>query len=209
VARHCDAPKLMAAAGLGNQRSGDPDAGGRPRVGRRLSAVASAIHMNIFRAAPGPSSSVTPPSQKAAAFCAAADRPARRRPCLRGDRARWPGSTRPGSRRRAGGAPGADHYGPLSGAQDSGISTAQVAEKMLILARTTPIRGGCTPSLGDDACSIPISDRSHGGGCVRSPRLGRKAGRLEPALHRRAEGAGRRPHRRRRARASIISCTGR
>ena len=74
------------------------------------------------------------------------------------------------------------------------ISTAQVAEKMLILARTTPIEEAARPSLG---MTLFYTDLDRSAVEVREiPKMGRKAVELEPPLHRRAEGAGGGPHRR-------------
>ena len=75
------------------------------------------------------------------------------------------------------------------------ISTAQVAEKMLILARTTPIEEVARPSLG---MTLFYTDLDRSAVEVREiPKMGRKAVEFEPPIHRRAEGAGSRPHRRR------------
>ena len=86
-----------------------------------------------------------------------------------------------------------DHY-VLSG-RKIWISTAQVAEKMLILARTTPIEEVARPSLGMTLFYTDL-DRERRRG-ARDPEDGPQGSRLEPLVHRRAKGAGRGPHRRR------------
>ena len=86
-----------------------------------------------------------------------------------------------------------DHY-VLSG-RKIWISTAQVAEKMLILARTTPIEEVARPSLG---MTLFYTDLDRSKVEVREiPKMGRKAVDFEPAVYRWARSAGRRPHRRR------------
>ena len=65
------------------------------------------------------------------------------------------------------------------------ISTAQVAEKMLILARTTPIEEVARPSLG---MTLFYTDLDRSAVEVREiPKMGRKAVDFEPGVHRRAE----------------------
>ena len=72
-----------------------------------------------------------------------------------------------------------DHY-VLSG-HKIWISTAQVAEKMLILARTTPIEEVARPSLG---MTLFYTDLDRNAVEVREiPKMGRKAVELEPAVH--------------------------
>ena len=83
------------------------------------------------------------------------------------------------------------------------ISTAQVADKMLILARTTPVEEVRKPTEGLSLFYTAL-DRRHVE--VREiEKMGRKAVELQPGLHRRARSAGRRPHRRGRPRLRIHS----
>ena len=74
------------------------------------------------------------------------------------------------------------------------ISTAQVATKMLILARTTPLE----QRVPQHRRLEPVLHRPRPPPCrcPRNPEDGTKRGRLQRAVHRRAAGAGRRPDRR-------------
>ena len=85
-----------------------------------------------------------------------------------------------------------DHY-ILSG-QKIWISTAQVASKMLILARTTPLDEVKPPHRGLE----PVLHRPRPAprGSARDRQDGAQRGRLQRTVHRSAAGAGGRPHRR-------------
>ena len=83
-------------------------------------------------------------------------------------------------------------------------STAQVAEKMLILARTTPIEEAARPSLGMTLFYTDL-DRSRSR-CAKS-QDGPQGGRFEHAVHRRARRCRLRTASARKARASTTSCT--
>ncbi len=83
------------------------------------------------------------------------------------------------------------------------ISTAQVADRMLILARTAPLGEGRRPTDGLSLFYTALDRRFVE---VREiEKMGRKAVELERAVHRRIGSAGRRPHRRRGPRLRIHS----
>ena len=83
------------------------------------------------------------------------------------------------------------------------ISTAQVADKMLILARTAPIAEGRKPTAGLSLFYTALDRRFVE---VREiEKMGRKAVDFERAVHRRLGSAGRGPHRRGRPRLRIHS----
>ena len=96
-----------------------------------------------------------------------------------------------------------DHY-VLSG-RKIWISTAQVAEKMLILARTDADRGGRAAIARHDL--VLYRSRPQQGRGARDPEDGPQGGRLELAVHRRARSPGRRTASARRARGFTTSCT--
>ena len=74
------------------------------------------------------------------------------------------------------------------------ISTAQVASKMLLLARTTPLEEVKKPHRGPDAVLHRPRPPPRRG--ARDRQDGPQGGRLQPAVLRRPAGAGRGPHRR-------------
>ena len=83
------------------------------------------------------------------------------------------------------------------------ISTAQVADKMLILARTAPIAEGRRPAAGLSLFYTALDRRFVE---VREiEKMGRKAVEFERAVHRRLGSAGRGPDRRGRPRLRIHS----
>ena len=85
------------------------------------------------------------------------------------------------------------------------ISTAQVADKMLILARTTPIENARKPTDGLSLFYTALDRRFVE---VREiEKMGRKAVEFEPGVHRRPGSPGRRPDRRGRPRLRIHSRT--
>ena len=90
----------------------------------------------------------------------------------------------------AGGAPRRRYV--LSG-RKIWTSTAQVAEKMLILARTTSVEEAERPSL-DELILHRSGPQCRRG--TRDPEDGAQGSELESAAYRRPRGAGRRPHRR-------------
>ena len=85
------------------------------------------------------------------------------------------------------------------------ISTAQVADKVLLLARTTPLEEVKRPTEG---LSLFYTDaRSHLRRSARDRQDGPQGRRLQRAVHRRAARAAGGPHRRGGRRASSTSCT--
>ena len=80
-------------------------------------------------------------------------------------------------------------------------STGQVAEKMLILTRTTPFEEAPRPSAGMTLFYTDL-DRTQGRG-ARDPQDGPRRGRFEHGLYRRAQGAAGGPHRRGGIRLSV------
>ncbi len=74
------------------------------------------------------------------------------------------------------------------------ISTAQIADKMLILTRTTPIEQAAKPTQGLTLFYTSVRPAFHRG--ARDRQDGPQGGRLQPGVHRRARSAGGRPDRR-------------
>ena len=96
-----------------------------------------------------------------------------------------------------------DHY--LINGQKVWISTAQVAEKMLILARTTPLDECKSHTDGLSLFYTDLDRRSRRG--ARDREDGPQGGRLQPGVHRRPARSGRGPHRRGGQGLSTTSCT--
>ena len=104
-------------------------------------------------------------------------------------------------------APSASGDGYVINGQKMWISTAQVADKILLLdAHDAAGRGRRRPTQG---LTLFYTDLDRSTIEVREiQKMGRKAVDSQPALHRRAASAGARTGSAKKARASAISCTG-